>query len=128
MVSLLSCDGLVLPYSIDIYNKNTMSKIKLSESLIKSLPPPINKGFVLGDSWYSFETIFKSSASVGYAYIRALKTNRVVFPNNCNSLNVKLNSFAKTIDIEDFDLVTVKNQQYYIYNYVGNLKDIYTLI
>lgn len=123
VVSLLSCDGLVLPYSIDIYDKNTMSKIKLAECLIKSLPKPIDKGYVLGDSWYSCKAIFKASALAGYAYIGALKTNRVIFPSNCNSLGVKLNNFAKTIDVEDFNLVTVKNQQYYIYNYVGNLKD-----
>lgn len=113
----------MLPYSIDIYDKNTMSKIKLAECLIKSLPKPIDKGYVLGDSWYSCKAIFKASALAGYAYIGALKTNRVIFPSNCNSLGVKLNNFAKTIDVEDFNLVTVKNQQYYIYNYVGNLKD-----
>lgn len=100
-----------------------MSKIKLSESLIKSLPKPIDKGYVLCDSWYSLKSIFNASASAGYAYIGALKTNRIIFPSNCNRLGVKLNNFAKTIDVEDFNLVTVKNQEYYIYNYVGNLKD-----
>lgn len=123
LVSLLSCDGLVLPYSIDIYDKNTMSKIQLAANLIKSLPAPINKGYVLGDSWYSCKAIFTESALAGYAYIGALKTNRVIFPTSHNSLGVKLNKFAKTINVEDFDLVTVKKQQYYIYNYVGNLKD-----
>ena len=34
LVSLLSCDGLVLPYSIDIYDKESMSKIKLTQNLI----------------------------------------------------------------------------------------------
>lgn len=46
LVSLLSCGGLVLPYSIDIYDKNTMSKIQLATNLIKSLPAPINKGYL----------------------------------------------------------------------------------
>lgn len=123
LVSLLSCDGLVLPYSIDIYDKNSMSKIELATNLIKSLPKPIDKGYVLGDSWYSCKSIFIASASAGYAYIGALKTNRVIFPTSHNSLGVKLHKFAKTINVEDFDLVTVKNQQYYIYNYVGDLKD-----
>ena len=27
------------------------------------------------------------------------------------------------MSIEDFDLVTVKGKQYYIYNYIGKLKD-----
>lgn len=110
LVSLLSSDGLVLPYSIDIYDKNSMSKIELAKNLVKSLPKPENKGYVLGDSWYSCKTLFTASRSAGYAYIGALKTNRVIYPENHNN----------------FDLVTVKNQEYYIYNYVGNLKDIKT--
>lgn len=123
LVSLLSCDGLVLPYSIDIYDKNSMSKIELAKNLVKSLPKPENKGYVLGDSWYSCKTLFTASRSAGYAYIGALKTNRVIYPENHNNLGIKLHKFATTLNIEDFDLVTVKNQEYYIYNYVGNLKD-----
>ena len=53
LVSLLSCDGLVLPYSIDIYDKKSLSKIELAKNLIESLPKPQNKGYVLCDSWYS---------------------------------------------------------------------------
>ena len=57
LVSLLSCDGLVLPYSIDIYDKKFMSKIKLTQNLISTLPKPEDKGFVLCDSWYSCKDI-----------------------------------------------------------------------
>ena len=53
VVSLLSCDGLVLPYSIEIYDKESMSKIELTQKLIATLPKPDNKGYVLADSWYS---------------------------------------------------------------------------
>ena len=123
LVSLLSCDGLILPYSIDIYDKDIMSKIELSESLIKSLPKPENKGFVLCDSWYSCKDIFNASVNAGYSYIGALKTNRIIFPKECTKLGTKLNKFATALNIEDFDLVTVKDNQYYIYNYVGYLKD-----
>lgn len=123
LVSLLSCDGLVLPYSIDVYNKDVMSKIDLSQSLIKSLPKPENKGFVLCDSWYSCKDIFNASVKAGYSYIGALKANRVIFPKDYNKLGTKLNKFATTLNIDDFDLVTVKDQEYYIYNYVGDLKD-----
>lgn len=59
-VSLLACDGLVLPYSIDIYYKDTMSKIEITQNLISSLPKTENKGFVLCDSWYSCKAIFNS--------------------------------------------------------------------
>ncbi len=124
LVSLLSCDGLVLPYSIDIYDKDIMSKIERTQNLISSLPKPENKGYVLCDSWYSCKAIFNSSVEAGYSYIGALKTNRVIYPEGYKRLGIKLHKFATTLKIEDFDLVTVKDQEYYIYNYVGDLKDI----
>ena len=124
LVSLLSCDGLVLPYSIDIYDKNTMSKIEMTKNLVRSLPKPVNKGYVLCDSWYSCKAIFDSSFEAGYGYIGALKTNRVIYPKGHKRLGIKLRKFAQTLKLEDFDLVTVKDQEYYIYNYVGDLKDI----
>ena len=123
LVSLLSCDGLVLPYSIDIYDKESMSKIKLTQNLISTLPKPENKGFVLCDSWYSCKDIFNASEKAGYSYIGSLKTNRVIFPKGHEKLGIKLHQFAKSLSIEDFDLVTVKGKQYYIYNYIGKLKD-----
>ena len=123
LVSLLSCDGLVLPYSIDIYDKESMSKIKLTENLIETLPKPEHKGYILADSWYSCKDIFNASKKAGYSYIGALKTNRVIFPKGHERLGIKLHKFAEILNIEDFDLVTVKEKQYYIYNYVGNLKD-----
>ena len=123
LVSLLSCNGLVLPYSINIYDKDSMSKIELASNLIKSLPKPINKGYVLCDSWYSSKTIFDSSKKSSFSYIGALKTNRVIFPKGHERLGIKLHKFAESLDIRDFNLVTVKNKQYYIYTYYGNLKD-----
>ncbi|MCD3203141.1 MFS transporter [Clostridium botulinum C/D] len=77
VVALLSCDGLVLPYSIKIYDKSNMSKIDIATKLIKSIPKPVNKEYILCDSWYSCKAIFKASALAGYAYIGALKTNIV---------------------------------------------------
>ncbi|MPQ45206.1 IS701 family transposase [Clostridium tarantellae] len=123
IVSLLSCDNLKLPYSIDLYDKNTMSKIELSQNLIKSLPKPIKKGVVLCDSWYSSKAIFKSSKDNKYNYIGAIKTNRVIFPHNHERLGIKVYSFAKSLDINSFDLVTVNKNEYYIYKYTGDLTD-----
>lgn len=78
---------------------------------------------MLADSWYSCKDIFNASEKAGYSYIGDLKTNRVIFPKGHERLRIKLHKFATSLTIEDFDLVTIKDQQYYIYNYVGNLKD-----
>ncbi|AJH01937.1 transposase [Clostridium beijerinckii] len=121
LVSILSCDGLVLPYSIDIYDKESMSKIEMTKNLIASLPKLENRGYVLCDSC---KAIFNSSEKAGYSFIGALKTNRVIYPKGHERLGIKLHKFATTLNIEDFDLVTVKDNDYYIYSYVGDLKDI----
>lgn len=124
LVTLLACDGLVLPYSIDLYDKNSMSKIELSSLLIKSLPKPYSQGYVLCDSWYSCKAIFDAATTAGFGYIGALKTNRVVFPEHSTNLGIKLSKLGASLSIEDFNLVTVKDQEYYIYSYQGKLKDI----
>ena len=61
IVSLLSCNGLTLPYSVDVYDKETMSKIKLAKSLINALSKKLNKLIVLADSWYSSKAIFDAT-------------------------------------------------------------------
>ncbi|KGM93342.1 IS701 family transposase (plasmid) [Clostridium botulinum] len=123
VVALLSCDGLVLPYSIEIYDKSNMSKIDTATKLIKSMPKPVNKGYILCDSWYSCKAIFKASALAGYAYIGALKTNRVIYPKGHERLGIKLHKFATSLNKDSFDLVKVKGKHYYIYNYIGHLND-----
>ncbi|SHK68543.1 IS701 family transposase, partial [Tepidibacter formicigenes] len=123
VLALLFCDGLVLPYSIEIYDKNNMSKIEIASNIIKSLPKPIKKGYVLCDSWYSCKQLFDASTKSGYTYIGAIKTNRVIYPKGRERLGTKLNSYARSLNKEVFDLVTVKDKEYYIYNYVGKLND-----
>lgn len=56
---MLICDDVVMPYSISIYDKKIKSKIQMTIELIKSLPSPVNEGYVLCDSWYSCKKIFK---------------------------------------------------------------------
>lgn len=56
---MLICDDVVMTYSISIYDKKIKSKIQMTIELIKSLPSPVNEGYVLCDSWYSCKKIFK---------------------------------------------------------------------
>jgi hypothetical protein len=120
---LLSCDGLVLPYSIEVYDKTIMSKIDIASHMIKSLPKPASKGYVLCDSWYSCKSIFKTSIDAGYSYIGGFKTNRVIYPEGTGSLGAKLNRYALSVNVDAYDLVTVRGKEYYIHHYVGKLND-----
>uniref|UniRef100_UPI00374F1DC0 hypothetical protein n=1 Tax=Clostridium butyricum TaxID=1492 RepID=UPI00374F1DC0 len=64
----------------------------------------------------SCKDIFDSSEKAAYSYIGALITKRVIFLEGHERVVIKLNQFATSLNIEVFDLVTVKGAQYYIYN------------
>jgi hypothetical protein len=113
-----------MPYSISIYDKNIKSKIQMAIELIKSLPSPVNEGYVLCDSWYSCKKIFKASKEVGFNYVGRLRTNRVIYPANYERLDIKLSNFGKTLTKEDVNLVKVGNSEYYVYSYKGKLNDL----
>ena len=124
IVTLLSCNGLTLPYSVDVYDKQTMSKIELAKSLINGLSKKLNRLIVLADSWYSSKAIFDATLSnENHNYIGAIKTNRVLYPKSHNSLGIRIPMFAKSLPLKTFELVTVRKKKYYVYKYVGDLND-----
>lgn len=120
---MLLCDNLVLPYTISIYDKENMSKIQMAIEFIKSLPIPVNKGYVLCDSWYSNKKLFVASKEAGYTYIRGLRTNRVIYPKGKERLGIKLNHMSSILTKDDVNLVKVGNNEYYVYTYRGKLND-----
>lgn len=121
---MLICDDVVMPYSISIYDKKIKSKIQMAIELIKSLPSPVNEGYVLCDSWYSCRKIFNASKKAGFNYVGGLRTNRIIYPTKHERLGIKLNNFGKTLTKEDVNLVKVGNSEYYVYSYKGKLNDL----
>lgn len=124
---LLQCDDIVIPYQLILYdkdkldkNKEKVTKIKIAINAISALPKPPKRGFVLGDSWYSAEKIIKAANANGFHYIGALKTNRVIYPKCCR-MSQQISGFAKKINKEDFHLVTVNKNSYYVYRYQGSI-------
>ena len=59
----------------------------------------------------------------GFHTISALKTNRMLYPFG---MKKKLSEFAALLSVShsDFNLVTVRNQTYYVYRYEGKLNGI----
>lgn len=74
-------------------------------------------------SWYVFEKIINTFAERGFHTIGALKTNRVLYPFG---IKKKLSEFAVLLSVthSDFDLVTVKSKNYYVYRYEGKLNGV----
>ena len=120
---ILKCGDLVLPYSVTLYEKECMSKIEMTINAILSLPKAPNKGYVMADSWYSCKKIIVASLSKGFHYIGALKTNRVIYPEN-SRLSMQVKGYGKTLKKEDVNLVKVDDSSYWIYRYEGKLNGI----
>jgi hypothetical protein len=118
---LLECDELILPYDTILYNKKT-SKIKIAENAILSLPYPAKKGYVLADSWYSCEKLFKAAKTRHFDYIGGMKINRKIFPTGFCKDGKQIQDYVKTLKLRDFDLVTVKGHEYWYHVYVGPIK------
>ncbi|WP_054743776.1 hypothetical protein [Cellulosilyticum ruminicola] len=111
----------MLPYKIVIYQKDAFSKIEIAANLLKELPHPVNKGYVLTDSWYSCAALFNAVTQIRFNYLSALKSNRKIFPRVHREDGIKINDFIKTLKQHELDLVTVKGKTYYTYTYLGRI-------
>ena len=119
---MLSCNGIVLNYAFVMYNKS-ISKIDIVQSIAKELPVPPVMSYFLCDCWYVSEKIINTFAQRGFHTIGALKTNRLLYPSG---MKKKLRELAAELSVthREFDLVTVKKRNYYVYRYEGNLNGI----
>lgn len=117
---ILACNGIVLNYTIEMYDK-TQSKIEIIKNIAKELPQPPTISYFLCDSWYSSEKLCNEFIKKGFYTIGALKTNRIIYP--CG-IRQQACHFAKYIRKADTNLVTVGNREFYVYRYDGNLPKI----
>lgn len=119
---MLSCDGLVLNYTVALYDKSK-SKVDIVRDIAGELPVPPTISYLLCDSWYTNVKIMDAFLKKGFYTVGALKTNRILYP--CG-IRCKLSDFALHIRITDRDvrLVTVGRRQYYVYRYEGSLNDV----
>ena len=87
------------------------------------MPTPPVQSYFLCDCWYVSEKIINTFAVQGFHTIGALKTNRLLYPLG---MKKKLSELAAELSVthKNFDLVTVKGRNYYVYRYEGNLNGI----
>lgn len=118
---ILSCNGLSLDYAIVLYDK-TRSKIEIVQSIINELPKPPGSAYFLGDSWYTSNKLMDDFAQKGFETIGALRTNRIIFPNQ---IRQQAKQFAPCIckDDPNVSLVTVGKRNYYVYRYQGKMNN-----
>ena len=119
---MLSCNGIVLNYAFVLYNKS-ISKINIVQNIARELPVPPVMSYFLCDCWYVSEKIISTFVERGFHTIGAFKTNRMLYPFG---IRKKLSEFAALLSVThaDFNLLTVKNKNYYVYRYEGKLNGI----
>lgn len=85
-------------------------------NIAKELPAPPIMSYFLCDFWYVSEITINTLAAKGFHTIGALKTNRILYPFG---IKKKLSEFAVLLSVtrSDFNLMTVKKQNYYVYRY-----------
>jgi len=119
--TMVSNGDTALIYDVHRYDKQNQSKIEYAVELIKNLPEPGVKSYFLADRWYANGKIINACIASGYHFIGALKANRIIYPQG---IRINIADFARYIEMNDVDLVTVNDKQYYVYRYEGKLNDI----
>ena len=119
--AVLRCGEKVLPLSLSLYEKGVKSKIDIAKDIILSLPKPVNRGYVLTDSWYACTDLFEAAHTSGYHFVGALKSNRKIFPRSCRLKGIQIGAFARSLRVSDFDYVTVDGKRYFMYTYLGKI-------
>ena len=119
---MLSCNGIVLNYTIVLYDKSR-SKIDIVQEIAKELPVAPVLSYFLCDSWYTCVKVMDAFVRKGFYTVGALKTNRVIYPCGIKQQISQFAQFIRKSD-ENVNLVTVDGRQFYVYRYTGNLNDI----
>lgn len=83
---------------------------------------PPNAAYFLCDSWYTSNELMFAFAQKGFQTIGALRTNRIIYPNQ---IRQQAKAFAPAIRKDDpnVSLVTVGNRRFYAYRYEGKVSD-----
>jgi hypothetical protein len=118
LCAMLATGSLTLPYHIEHYEKDSISKIDKVCQIIDSLPIVTGPAYGLCDSWFTCKKIIEAHFKKGYHLIGGLKTNRIIYPQG---IRTSIKDFATYIAQNDVHLVTVKRQSYWVYRYEGAL-------
>jgi hypothetical protein len=119
--SMVECGELDLCHSMTRYEKGKKTKIEMTLDIIKELPTAKQKSYALLDSWYTSIDVINGFTGKNYDVIGAIKTNRVIYPDN---KKISIADHVQTLTQDDFHSVTVKSDEYLIFRYGGRLNKI----
>lgn len=98
------------------------SKNDLAVDLIDDLKLPLSiQCYLLVDKWYASYKLIMDMLSRGIHTIVPLKSNRKFFPKG---IEASLKEYEKIIDKTKLRPLNINGEEYFVYRYEGNLKDI----
>ncbi len=121
LTTMLSCNGKLVPYFMERYERGSESKIDKVCRIVESLPTATGTAYGLCDSWFTCESVIEAHFKKGFHVIGGLKTNRIIYPKG---VRIQIKEFAKYIEKTDVHLVTVGRKKYWVYRYEGALNGI----
>jgi hypothetical protein len=121
LTSMVECGELDLCHSMTRYEKGKKTKIEMTLNIIADLPTATQKSYALMDSWYTSTKIINGFTGRNYDVIGAIKTNRVIYPND---KKISIADHVQTLTQNDFHSVTVKTDEYLVFRYEGRLNGI----
>ena len=96
------------------------SKTDIAKEFIQDFEKPFNlkKIYILMDSWYTSNSLMDEASSENYHLIGGIRSNRNFYPDGNK---IKISEFAKNLDPNTLDSVTVKGKEYKVYRYQGKV-------
>ena len=116
--AIVSTGSHTLCYSLQRCCPEHGSKVDMTLNAIDALSETEHPVYVLMDSWYTNAQVWNKCITKKCHLIGALKSNRILYPDG---MRISASAYAATRKQDQFHLVTVKGQEYFVHRYEGPL-------
>lgn len=116
--AIVSVGSHTLCYSLQRCCPEHGSKVDMTLNVIDSLIETEHPVYVLMDSWYTNAQVWNKYVAKKCHLIGAMKSNRILYPDG---MRTSASDYAASRTQDQFYLVTVKGQEYFVHRYEGPL-------
>ena len=116
--AIVSVGSHALCYSLQRCCPEYGSKVDMTLNVIDSLIETEHPVYVLMDSWYTNAQVWNKCVAKKCHLIGAMKSNRILYPDG---MRTSASDYAASRTQDQFHLVTVKGQEYFVHRYEGPL-------
>lgn len=110
-----------LCYDLERYEKESHTKVQMSEDILRSLPETEANVIVMMDCWYTSADFVHLCEERNFTLIGAVKTNRILYHKGEKISSAK---YAEALKRDQFHPVTMNGKKYLVHRYEGRLNKI----